>query len=60
MLIVWLCVVGILILGKINMDEFVMGLLMENFVYGFICNLWNFDWVFGGFGGGSVVVLVVF
>lgn len=60
MVVVWFWVVGMILLGKINMDEFVMGFFMEYFVYGLICNLWDFDCIFGGFGGGLVVVVVVF
>lgn len=52
-------VVGVINVGKVNLDEFVMGLLMENFVFKMIKNLWDLIWVLGGFFGGFVVVVVV-
>lgn len=41
------------------MDEFVMGLLIENLVFKIIRNLWDLDRVLGGLLGGLVVVVVV-
>lgn len=53
-----LLVSNVLIVGKINMDEFVMGGLIEMLVFYVICNFWDISWVFGGFLGGLVVVVV--
>lgn len=52
-------VVGVVIFGKLNMDEFVMGLLNQFSYYGVVKNFWSFDCVLGGFFGGFVVVVVV-
>lgn len=41
------------------MDEFVMGLFIENLVYKLMKNFWNLGIVFGGLSGGLVVVVVV-
>lgn len=41
------------------MDEFVMGFLNENLGFYVMKNLWNLDYVLGGFSGGFVVVVVV-
>lgn len=49
----------VIIIGCINCDEFVMGFINEIFVYGFICNVVDFEWVFGGFFGVVVVVVQV-
>lgn len=50
-------------LGKLNQDEFGMGFLIENSVYGLIVSLWKLDdgvvWILGGLLGGLVVVVVV-
>lgn len=49
-------------LGKLNMDEFVMGSLNESLVYGVVINLWKIDdcnLILGGLLGGLVVVVVV-
>lgn len=50
---------NMIFLGKFNMDEFVMGLLIENFVFYIIRNLWDLERVLGGLSGGFVVVVVV-
>lgn len=34
-------------------------LYMEFELFGVCCNLWNFDYMFGGLSGGVVVVVVV-
>lgn len=51
--------VDVILFGKINFDEFVMGSLIEYLYDGVIWNLWDLKWMFGGFSGGLVVVVVV-
>lgn len=51
-------------LGKFNMDEFVMGSLNEILVYGNVVNLWccgndDVELISGGFFGGLVFVVFV-
>lgn len=41
------------------MDEFVMGLLIENFVFYIIRNLWDLERVSGGLSGGFAAVVAV-
>lgn len=60
--IVWFCSLGFVLFGRINVLEFVSGNclgVLENEVFGDICNFWNFVYMLMGFSGGSVVVVVV-
>lgn len=50
---------GFNIMGKINILEFGLLVMMEFRVFGVIYNFWNLLKMFGGFSGGFVVVVVV-
>lgn len=54
-----ICWQGIVLIGKMNMLEFGLGLYIYNCVYGIMCNVWNFECLVGGSSGGIVVVLVL-
>lgn len=50
---------GVIIVGKINMFEFLMWVIIDNLLYGFMYSLWDDCVLFGGFLGGVGVVCVV-
>lgn len=50
---------NVVLIGKLNMDEFVMGGLIEIFYFKKIVNLFDYKVVLGGLLGGFVVVVVV-
>lgn len=53
------CNVGVATTGKMNTDEPVTGLLIENSVPGLMCNLRDVGCTLGGLSGGLVAVAVV-
>lgn len=57
--VVWLCVFGVLFIGKMNMDEGVLGVFIDNLYFGIIYNLYCYGYSVGGLFGGVVVVVVV-
>jgi len=49
--------VGMIVIGKTNMDEFAMGGSSETGAGGAVCNPWNVDHVAGGSSGGSAAAV---
>lgn len=54
-----LYVKDMIVIGKVNMDEFVMGGFIEIFYFKKINNVWDYSKVLGGLLGGFVVVVVL-
>lgn len=54
-----MCVVGVIFMGKMNNFEWSVGGNMCNWVYGVIVNFYDLMWICVGFLGGLVVGLVV-
>ncbi len=48
---------GVVIWGRLNMDEFAMGSSTENSAYQTTCNPWNLETIPGGSSGGSAAAM---
>lgn len=57
--VVLVCSVGVIILGKINVFEYGFGVIIISLLFGVVWNFFNFDLSVGVLIGGGVVVFVV-